>query len=332
VAAAACTAVAAVVKADRHGDVMLEVVQLVADLVKKRDCRCDPEACALQPHKSKSISRVPIPIQFINHVLRDAFKGPFVSCSVSILAPSTQIPGARHIEACYGTGGEFRADTKASHHFAGPSAHVITCSSHAVQVLTCLYGMDIRDAEMPTFDKKQGGKAKKRKRNQKKTGVLADVQTAFKEADAGEALAHGIPSTSLRYADCGGMDPRRLQMQRQHGSHLMRSRACVSAAWCFSLRWTLSEEIANHATHAMGIKRLVGFQNHKGNEEGGHASLHPGHHRFQPRSGGLPSVKGAQVAGAGGAVRDPVSGAQARGRRPAAAAGAAADRGRIGER
>jgi len=76
VAAAACTAVAAVVKADRHGDVMLEVVQLVADLVKKRDCRCDPEACALQPHKSKSISRVPIPIQFINHVLRDAFKGP----------------------------------------------------------------------------------------------------------------------------------------------------------------------------------------------------------------------------------------------------------------
>lgn len=180
-----------------------------------------------------------------------------VAAVLVLWPPLPQIPGARHIEACYGTRREFRADTKASHHFAGPSAHVITCNSHAVQVLTCLYGMDIRDAEMPTFDKKQGGKAKKRKRNQKKTGVLADVQTAFKEADAGEAMAQNIPSTSLCYADCGGMDPRRLQVQRRHGSHLMRSRACVSAAWRFSLRWHLSEETANHGTLATGKTRLV---------------------------------------------------------------------------
>lgn len=43
VAAAACKAVAAVVAADSAGETLLEVVQLVADLVKKRDCRCAPE-------------------------------------------------------------------------------------------------------------------------------------------------------------------------------------------------------------------------------------------------------------------------------------------------
>lgn len=43
VAAAACSAVAAVVAADTAGETLLEVVQLVADLVKARDCRCKPE-------------------------------------------------------------------------------------------------------------------------------------------------------------------------------------------------------------------------------------------------------------------------------------------------
>ena len=43
VAAAACKAVAAVVAADTAGETLLEVVQLVADLVKARDCRCKPE-------------------------------------------------------------------------------------------------------------------------------------------------------------------------------------------------------------------------------------------------------------------------------------------------
>lgn len=42
-AAAACSAVAAVVKADTGGETLLEVTQLVADLVKRRDCRCEPE-------------------------------------------------------------------------------------------------------------------------------------------------------------------------------------------------------------------------------------------------------------------------------------------------
>ena len=43
VGAAACSAVAAVVAADTAGETLLEVVQLVADLVKARDCRCKPE-------------------------------------------------------------------------------------------------------------------------------------------------------------------------------------------------------------------------------------------------------------------------------------------------
>lgn len=44
-AAAACKAVAAVVAADVGGETLLEVVQLVADLIKRRECRCEPEVC-----------------------------------------------------------------------------------------------------------------------------------------------------------------------------------------------------------------------------------------------------------------------------------------------
>ena len=50
-AAAACKAVAAVVAADTAGETLLEVVQLVADLVKARDCRCKPEVL----HVSKAM-------------------------------------------------------------------------------------------------------------------------------------------------------------------------------------------------------------------------------------------------------------------------------------
>lgn len=48
------------------------------------------------------------------------------------------------------------------------------------QVLLCLYGMDIRDAELASLERKRGGKAKKRKRK-----AADDVATSFKEADAG---------------------------------------------------------------------------------------------------------------------------------------------------
>jgi hypothetical protein len=54
VAAAACNAVAAVVAADTAGETLLEVVQLVADLVKARDCRCKPEVL----HRSERMCRL----------------------------------------------------------------------------------------------------------------------------------------------------------------------------------------------------------------------------------------------------------------------------------
>jgi hypothetical protein len=48
------------------------------------------------------------------------------------------------------------------------------------QVLSCLYGMDIRDAELASLERKRGGKAKKRKKK-----AEDDVATSFKEANAG---------------------------------------------------------------------------------------------------------------------------------------------------
>lgn len=51
-----------------------------------------------------------------------------------------------------------------------------------MQVLSSLYGMDIRDAELGTLERKRGGKAKKRKRR----GDADDVAAAMKEADAGD--------------------------------------------------------------------------------------------------------------------------------------------------
>ncbi len=50
------------------------------------------------------------------------------------------------------------------------------------QVLISLFGLDLRDAQLPTLDKK-GGKSHKKKK--KKKSVLAEVQNTFKEADAG---------------------------------------------------------------------------------------------------------------------------------------------------
>lgn len=67
----------------------------------------------------------------------------------------------------------------------------------ALQVLSCLYGMDIRDAELGTLERKRGGKAKKRK----KRGDADDVAAAMKEADAGDHLCsvyHAVGSQLWR--------------------------------------------------------------------------------------------------------------------------------------
>lgn len=39
----ACAALEALLRSGRHGDVMLQAVQLVADLVRQRRCVCDPD-------------------------------------------------------------------------------------------------------------------------------------------------------------------------------------------------------------------------------------------------------------------------------------------------
>ena len=70
---------------------------------------------------------------------------------------------------------------------------IIDGTSILCQVLSCLYGMDIRDAELASLERKRGGKAKKRKKK-----AEDDVATSFKEANAGvRSLA-----VSWRYMIC----------------------------------------------------------------------------------------------------------------------------------
>jgi hypothetical protein len=62
-------------------------------------------------------------------------------------------------------------------------------------VLSCLYGMDIRDAELASLERKRGGKAKKRKKK-----AEDDVATSFKEANAG-ALQLGFSVEGISPGD-----------------------------------------------------------------------------------------------------------------------------------
>lgn len=71
-------------------------------------------------------------------------------------------------------------------------------------MLSCLYGMDIRDAELASLERKRGGKAKKRKKK-----ADDEVASSFREADAG-APGQLVPF-SARYPTAGCLQPAALK-------------------------------------------------------------------------------------------------------------------------